>query len=187
MCIPALAALTAPQLATAALVISGVTAVAKAGAAVKKAQATNQAAQANLQSATDAYFIKVNQNNLRIRQENRQASQLKEDADIKSMKAQATALAAAAGAGVQGPNVDQLIMDFERSEGIYNDRVDTRIEDIQRQIELTNLGYRSEALSRINSIQPVSQAEAIFGTIEPIAEFGLDYFDTKARYASLED
>ena len=41
----------------------------------------------------------------------------KTDADLKALKAQGTA-SAAAGAGVQGVDVDRLMDDFERSEGV---------------------------------------------------------------------
>ena len=108
------------------------------------------------------------------------------DADLKARKAGATALAAAAGSGVQGANVGQLIADFERSEGLYNDRIEQRMEQVQQQTEMQQLGYQSEAVSRINSQQPVGFAEAMFGVIEPIADFGLSYYDTTARFAALD-
>jgi hypothetical protein len=190
MCVPALAALATPAaaatIATAALVIQGVSAVGQAAAAVDVAKKQNQAVVENTRSAKDAYFLKTVQSNLRLRQEQSQALNQQMDADIKMQKAQATALAAASGAGVQGVNVDQLINDFERSEGIYNSRVDERLEQIAAQTEMTNLGYQSEAISRINSQQPVSYAETLFGVAAPLADFGLSYFDTTARYAALD-
>lgn len=174
------------QLATASLVIQGVTAVAQASAAADVANKKNQAYVENTRSAKDAYFIKTKQSNLRIQQEQERSSQQKLDADLKARKASATALAAAAGSGVQGANVDQLINDFYRSEGIYNDRVDQRMEDISQQTAMNQLGYQSEAISRINSMQPVGFAETLFAVAEPLADFGVSYFDTKARYANLE-
>jgi len=186
MCVPAIAALSATQLATASLAIQGVTALAQASAAVDVANKKNQAYVENTRSAKDAYFLKTKQSNLRIQQEQERASQQKLDADLKARKASATALAAAAGAGVKGANVGQLLADFERSEGIYNDRVDQRLEDIQQQTAMNQLGYQSEAISRINSMQPVGFAETLFAVAEPIADFGVSYFDTKARYANLE-
>ena len=185
MCVPILG-LTAAQAATAALAITAVATVAKAANVVYQAKQQNEAAQENLQSATDSYFLKTTINYNRYRQEQRQAAQLKDDADLKSLKAQSTALAAAAGANVQGPNVEQLINDFERSEGVYNSRVDTRLEDIQRQIELNNLGFQTEAINRINSVQPVSYAEQIFGVADAVGDFGISYFDTQARFASID-
>lgn len=189
MCDPvtlALSSASAPALAATALVIQGVTAVAQANAAVDVANKKNQAYVDNTRSAKDAYFIKTKQSNLRIQQEQERSTQQKMDADLKARKASATALAAAAGAGVQGANVDQLINDFERSEGIYNDRVDQRMEDIAQQTAMNQLGYQSEAISRINSMQPVGFAETLFAVAEPLADFGVSYFETKARYASLE-
>ena len=190
MCVPALAALatpaTAAAIATTALVIQGVSAVGQAAAAVDVAKKQNQAVVNNTRSAKDAYFLKTKQSNLRLRQEQSQALNQQMDADIKRQKAQATALAAAAGAGVQGVNVDQLINDFERSEGIYNSRVDERLEQLAAQTEMQNLGYQSEAISRINSQQPVGYAETLFGVAAPLADFGLSYFDTTARYADLD-
>jgi len=190
MCVPALAALatpaTAAAISTAALVIQGVSAVGQAAAAVDVAEKKNEAYVANVQSAKDAYFIKTKQSNLRLRQERAQALNQQMDADLKAQKASATALVAAAGSGVQGANVGQLIADFERSEGMYNDRIDERIEQFEQQTEMQQLGYQSEAISRINSQQPVGYAEMMFGVIEPIADFGLSYYDTTARYAALD-
>ena len=190
MCVPALAALATPATAaaigTAALVIQGVSAVAQASAAVDVANKQNQAYVDNTRSAKDAYFLKTKQSNLRLRQERTQALNQQMDADIKAQKASATALAAAAGSGVQGANISQLMADFERSEGMYNDRVDQRMENVAQQIEMNQLGYRSEAITRINSRQPVSFAETMFKVAEPLADFGLSYYDTTARYAALD-
>ena len=144
MCVPALAALatpaTAAAISTAALVIQGVSAVGQAAAAVDVAEKKNDAYVANVQSAKDAYFIKTKQSNLRLRQERAQALNQQMDADLKAQKASATALVAAAGSGVQGANVGQLIADFERSEGMYNDRIDERIEQFEQQTEMQQLG-----------------------------------------------
>ena len=110
----------------------------------------------------------------------------KQDADLKALKAQGTAIAAAAGAGVQGRNVDELVNDFERSEGVLASRIDQKLEDNIAQSEMTKLAFQSEANSRIRSMQPVGMAEQMFGLIEPIAGFGLDYMDSKSRLASVE-
>ena len=174
------------SLAVASLTIQGVTAVAGASAAADVAAKKNQAYIENTRSAKDAYFLKTKQSNLRVQQEQRRTTQQQMDADLKSRKASATAIAAAAGAGVQGANVQQLVNDFERSEGLYNDRTDQRLEDIQQQTAMNQLGYQSETISRINSMQPVGFSETLFAVAEPLADFGVSYFDTKARYASLE-
>ena len=80
--IPAIAAMTAPQLATAALVIGGVSAIAQANAAVETASNKNKQYYANVQSAKDAYFLKTKQSNLRIQQEQARTVQQKMDADL---------------------------------------------------------------------------------------------------------
>lgn len=147
----------------------------------------NKAAAQNAQSAKDAYFLKSKQSNLRILQEQTQASMQKQDADLKALKSQGTAMAAAGGAGVQGANVDQLINDFERSEGVMADRISQKLESMQAQNEVNKLGYQTEAQNRINSMQPVGFAETLFGVVEPIAGFGLDYYDSKSRLADLEN
>ena len=146
--------------------------------------AQNKAAAQNAQSAKDAYFLKSKQSNLRILQEQTQASMQKQDADLKALKAQGTAMAAAGGAGVQGANVDQLINDFERSEGVMADRIQQKLESMQAQNEVNKLGYQTEAQNRINSMQPVGFAETLFKVVEPIAGFGLDYYDSKSRLAA---
>jgi len=146
--------------------------------------AQNKAAAQNAQSAKDAYFLKSKQSNLRILQEQTQASMQKQDADLKALKSQGTAMAAAGGAGVQGVNVDQLINDFERSEGVMADRIEQKLQSMQAQNEVNKLGYQTEAQNRINSMQPVGFAETLFKVAEPIAGFGLDYYDSKSRLAA---
>jgi len=148
------------------------------------AAAQNKAAAQNAQSAKDAYFLKSKQSNLRILQEQTQASMQKQDADLKALKSQGTAMAAAGGAGVQGVNVDQLINDFERSEGVLADRTQQKLESMQAQNEINKLGYQTEAQNRINSMQPVGFAETLFKVAEPIAGFGLDYYGSKSRLAA---
>ena len=166
-----------PQMAMTAL---------KVGGTIMEQRKKEEEAQRIAQESKDAYFMKSKQSNLRVLQEQNKASKAKQDADLKAMKSQGTALAVAGGSGVQGNNVSQLINDFERSEGIYNDRTDQRLEDIQQQTAMNQLGYQSESISRINSMQPVGFAETLFAVAEPFADFGVSYFDTKARYASLE-
>jgi hypothetical protein len=177
---------TAAAASSSALAIQGITAGAKVFGALGAANAQNKAAAQNARSAKDAYFLKSKQSNLRILQEQNQASMQKQDADLKAMKAQGTAIAAAGGAGVQGVNVDQLINDFERSEGVLSDRISNQLEGMQSQNEMQKLAFQSEAQNRINSMQPQGFAETLFNVVEPIAGFGLDYYDNANRLASLE-
>lgn len=182
----ATAAATSSTFQMASLAISGAQAVAGAAANQDKANKHNAAVAQNNQSALDAYYLKSKQTNLREQQQLREASMQKQDADLKATKAQATALVAAAGAGVKGSNVAQLIEDFERSEGILTSRIDQKLEDTLQQNEMNKLGFQSEANNRINSMQPIGMSEQIFGIIEPLAGFGLDYFDSKSRLADVE-
>ena len=175
---------TAAAASSSALAIQGLTAGVKAVGAITGAAAQNKAAAQNAQSAKDAYFLKSKQSNLRILQEQNQASMQKQDADLKALKSQGTALAAAGGAGVQGADVDQLINDFERSEGVLADRTQQKLESMQAQNEVNKLGYQTEAQNRINSMQPVGFAETLFKVAEPIAGFGLDYYSSKSRLAA---
>ena len=182
----ATAAATSSTFQMASLAISGVQAVAGAAASQDKANKHNAAVAQNNQSALDAYYLKSKQTNLREQQQLREASMQKQDADLKATKAQSTALVAAAGAGVKGSNVAQLIEDFERSEGVLTSRIDQKLEDTLQQNEMNKLGFQSEANNRINSMQPIGMSEQIFGIIEPLAGFGLDYFDSKSRLADVE-
>ena len=175
---------TAAAASSSALAIQGLTAGAKTIGALAGVANQNKAAAQNAQSAKDAYFLKSKQSNLRILQEQTQASMQKQDADLKALKSQGTAMAAAGGAGVQGANVDQLINDFERSEGVMADRISQKLEAMQAQNEVNKLGYQTEAQNRINSMQPVGFAETLFKVAEPIAGFGLDYYDSKSRLAA---
>ena len=178
---------TAAAVSSTQLAIQGVSAAASAMGAIGKAQAQNRAYVQNAQAAKDAYFIKSKQANLRILQEQTQASQQKMDADLKAMRSQSTASAAAAGSGVQGVDVDRLINDFERSEGVLADRINQRLEGMQAQNEMQKLAFQSEAQNRINSMQPANFAETLFNVVEPIAGFGIDYMGEKARLADLEN
>ena len=180
------AAGTAAAASNAALAIKGIQAVGQAVGALGAASEKNKAAARNAQSAKDAYFVKTKQANRRILQEQIQASQQKQDADLKALKAQGTASAAAAGAGVQGVDVDRLMDDFERSEGVLTDRISQRLEGMQQQTEMDKLAFQTEAQNRINSMQPQSFAETLFNVVEPLAGFGLDYYDTQSRMADLE-
>ena len=189
MCEPvSLAAITgmsASAAASTALAIQGVTAVAGVGGAVMSAKNQNAAAEANAQSARDAYLLKSKQNSLRLRQEQVQASQAKQDADLKTLKAQGAVMASAGGAGVQGINIDQLLKDFEASEGLMASRIDQRLGGIQQQAEMDALGFQSEAQSRINSMQPQGFTETLFNVLTPIAGFGVDMADYQGKKASL--
>lgn len=180
------AAGTATAASNAMLAIKGISAATSVMGAIDKSKKQNAAYEQNTRAAKDAYFLKSKQSNLRVMQEQTQASQQKQDADLKAMKAQGTAMAAAGGSGVQGANVAQLLNDFERSEGVLTDRISQRLEGIQSQNEMNKLGYQSEAINRINSMQPQGFAETLFNVVEPIAGFGLDYYDNANRLASLE-
>ena len=179
------AAGTAAAASSSMLAIQGITAAASATSALAGAAAQNKAAQQNAQSAKDAYFLKTKQANLNIMQEQTQASQQKRDGDLKAMKAQGTAMAAAGGSGVQGVNIGQLLNDFERSEGVLTGRISQRLESMQSQNEMQKLAFQSEAQNRINSMQPQGFAETLFNVAEPLAGFGIDYYDTQARLADI--
>jgi len=190
MCEPvSLAAVTgmsAQAAATTALAIQGATAVVGVGSAMQSAKNQNAAAQANAQSALDAYYLKSTQNSLRLRQEQIQASQAKQDADMKTLRAQGSVTASAGGAGVQGINVDQLLKDFEASEGLMASRIDQRVEGLQQQAAMDQLGFQTEAQRRINQMQPQGMTETLFNVLTPIAGFGVDFADHKGKMAALE-
>jgi len=190
MCEPlSLAAVTgmsATAAANTALAIQGVTAVAGVGSAMQSAKNQNAAAQANAQSALDAYYLKSTQNSLRLRQEQIQASQAKQDADMKTLRAQGSVTASAGGAGVQGINVDQLLKDFEASEGLMTSRIDQRVEGLQQQAAMDQLGFQTEAQRRINQMQPQGMTETLFNVLTPIAGFGVDFAEHKGKMAALE-
>ena len=181
MCVPALAAITAQQAAVASLAISGATAVMSAAGAVQSAKAKNKAAVKNKELATDAYLLKMRQQNQKNYELGVQASQKQDEANLKSQRAQARLSAIAAGAGVQGKNVSELINDFERSEAVYNDRLNAQVEGNLRQGQLNKLAFQNEALGRINQVQPVGFTETLFAAAEPLASFGIDYMDYKSR------
>ena len=190
MCSPAIAPLlgmggTAAGAASTALTIQGIGSAVSAVSTVAGIAAKNKAAKQNAQSALDAYYLKTRLNNQRLRQERIQAAQVKSDADLKALKSQGTALAAGAGAGVQGKDLDQLMKDFERSEGLLANRIDQKIDNMADQAAIENLSFQTEAQNRINSQQPVGFAESIFKIADPLMGFGIDYYEHKARLADL--
>jgi len=153
------------------------------GSAVVGLQAKQQQSNAVAKSAKDAYFIKSKQSNLRLLQEQNKASEIKQDANLKALKAQGTAIAVAGGSGVQGRNVEQLIKDFERSEGVMTARVESQLKGMQAQNEMDKLAFQSEAQSRINSNPPPSFAESLFAVAEPLANYKLDLGEKNAQRA----
>jgi len=184
--IAAVTGMSASAAQATALGIQGATALAGIGSSVSAAKNQNAAAQANAQSARDAYLLKSRQTSLRLRQEQVQASQARQDADLKTLKAQGSAMASAGGAGVQGINVDQLLKDFEASEGLMASRIDQRLGGLQQQAEMDALGFQSEAQSRINSMQPQSLTETLFNVLTPITDFGVSLGDYQGKKAALE-
>ena len=78
MCEPttlvALTGMSAGAASTTALAIQGVSAVTSAASAIDQSNKQNEAVARNAQSAKDAYFLKSKQTNLRILQEQTQAS-----------------------------------------------------------------------------------------------------------------
>jgi len=156
-------------------------AVLQVGAKAMEQKEKNDRAAAVAKASKDAYFIKSKQSNLRLLQEQNKASEIKQDADLKALKAQGTALAVAAGAGVQGRNVDQLINDFERSEGVMTARVDNQLKGMQAQNEMDKLAFQSEAQNRINTNPPPSFAESLFAVAEPLASYKLDMDEKNAQ------
>lgn len=190
MCIAAMAPLVgAAGGATAAsgmgLAIQGISAVGKTIGTIGAIKAQNDASARNARSAKDAYYLKVRQTNLRLAQEQRQASMMKRDNDLKAMKAQSSALVSAAAGGVQGAVIDQLLEDYERSEGLMASRIDTKVDNMASQASLDNLSFQSEANNRINNMQPTGFAESLFKVSSPLLSFGVDYYEDKEKQASL--
>ena len=184
--IAAVTGMSASAAQATALGIQGATALAGIGSSVSAAKNQNAAAQANAQSALDAYYLKSTQNSLRLRQEQIQASQAKQDADMKTLRAQGSVVASAGGAGVQGINVDQLLKDFEASEGLMTSRIDQRVEGLQQQAAMDQLGFQTEAQRRINQMQPQGMTETLFNVLTPITDFGVNLGDYQGKRAALE-
>jgi copper homeostasis protein CutC len=167
------------------LAISGVSAIAQSAAAVDSANKQNAAVEQNSVLANDAYLLKMRQENQRLYEVGLQKQQKEDEANMKSLKASSKALAVAAGAGVQGKNVDELIANFDRAEGVYTQRLDQQYEAAARQSDVNKLAYQNEALGRINSMQPVSASEVFAAGIQPLANFGLEYANYKDRLANV--
>ena len=84
-----------------------------------------------------------------------------------------------------GQSVAQLINDFERSGGVFADRINAQMEGNLAQGQLNKLAFQNEALGRINQVQPVGFAETLFAATEPLASFGLEYADYTSRLDSV--
>ena len=153
----------------------------KVGGTIMEQRKKEKQAQEIARASKDAYFMKSKQANLRLLQEQNKASESKQDADLKSLKAQGTALAVAGDSGVQGNNVSQLINDFERSEGVLTARVDRQLEGMQQQNEMDKLAFQSEAQNRINANPPPSFAESLFKVAAVAGGGYLDSQESKAQ------
>lgn len=162
MCEPI--SLSSSALAMTKLAISGASAAASVGSAIMGANSQNAAFKQNNRAAIDAYITKTAAQNLRIRQEGEAAFQKKEDAQLKTLRSQGTARAAAGAGGVQGKSVDALLADYSRSEGVFRDRVAQQLEANTDAVRFDMEGFRSESESRINSMQTAGIGN-IFGAV----------------------
>ena len=160
MCEPV--SLTAGTLATMQLVVAATSAAAGVASAVMATNAQNKRSADNARSAKEAYILKTAAQNQRIRQEGIAAAQKKEDASLKSARSKATATAAAADGGVQGGSVQLLLQDYDRSEGVFRDRVAEQLDATTDAIRFDQLGFQAEADQRIASVPPAGM-ENVFG------------------------
>ena len=77
---------TAAAASSASMAIKGISTIAQVAVAIDSANKQNEAVHRNARAAKDAYFLKSKHANLRVVQEQIQASQQKMDADLKAMR-----------------------------------------------------------------------------------------------------
>ena len=65
-------------------------------------------------------------------------------------------------------------------------RIDQRVEGLQQQAAMDQLGFQTEAQRRINQMQPQGMTETLFNVLTPIAGFGVDFAEHKGKMAALE-
>lgn len=118
----------------------------------------------NERQARDAYILQTAQMNRRAMEEQRAASQKKEDARIKTMKGKAKVKTAAAAGGVSGQGVQTLLGDFHRALGQYTHRTDQGLDATLLSIRDQKQGLKSQADARIASVPPAGWG-GVFGAV----------------------
>lgn len=91
---------------------------------IAEAEARNEQILSNRTMASHAYIQQLTQENLAKSQEDQSNAEQAKDLAIQRMKAQGTAKAEAADAGVDGQSLGGLIFDFERQESMVLGRLD---------------------------------------------------------------
>jgi hypothetical protein len=124
-----------------------------------------------IQSANDQYAA----TNQRIIQERASAAASKQDALREQRAATATAKVAAGEAGTSGLSVDALLADYDARTARYTGRVDDNLQATEEQLLREESGIRSNAVGRINSVQP-GQKPSFFDAGLRILGQGLDSY-----------
>lgn len=123
------------------------------------------------QEALRAQQDQAYQINNRLDQEQVKASQEKQAKSIEAAKAQATARASAASAGVAGLSINDLLSDYDAQAGRYLDAVDLETKYAREQSRFDLKSSRAQLQSQVNSIKPIVGQKVFGGNA---AALGLD-------------
>lgn len=113
--------------------------------------------QQNAVNANKAYIEKTTQTNIRQAQENEAAVQKKFDLNKEAAQARGTTVASSENDGM---SLDNLLADYERQRGGYNDIISQNLKMNSLESKNKIAGYRSEAVDRANSVRPASPPSA---------------------------
>lgn len=131
-----------------------------------QAKARNEQIVQNRTMATNAFLHQLQSEDLMKAQEEQANAEKGHDLSIATMKAQGTAKAAAADAGVGGASLGLLLDDFNRQESMMLGRLDLNQQFSEQARVSREAGYGNTWQQRVTSIQPFNPS--------PVAQ--VDYF-----------
>lgn len=123
-------------------------------AAKSQAEYQNSMYTANAKNVTASYLNALNQSGLGDQQQAAQASQAATENVKAGMRAVGTTNAVAAGAGVEGNSVDQLLADFKRQETVNGKSLETSLEWQRQQSTENRKALQAQGQGQITSATP---------------------------------
>lgn len=142
---------------------------------VAEANARNTQIVQNRSMATTAYIEQVQAENTMKAQETQANAEQAKDLDIQRMKAEGTAKAAAADAGVDGKALDGMLFDFNRQEQMMLGRLDLNQQFADQARTSREAGYSATFSQRVQQIpQFLPSPVASVDYLSPILGIGKD-------------
>lgn len=148
--------------------------------ASSQAKTQNQLAENNRIEANKAAADQYAQIQERMLQEKAAAGRDLEDANVTTAKARGTAQVTSGEVGITGITVDSLIADYNAQQGKFERTNEQNLKMTQDQLRANLDGVKSQAESRINSVQKAAKPSFLPYAIG-IASSGLDSYTNKIK------